>query len=60
MDQGQPDWNGLLAWSTKYHDGTKPSEVTMMTKEERDWLAAAMKAHTFSDTDKLKDCIEWI
>lgn len=58
--QGQPDWNGLLAWSTKYHDGTKPSEVQPMTKDDRDWLEAAMKQYTFSDTDKLKETVDWM
>ena len=50
----QPDWNGLLAWSSKYHDGTKPSEVQMMSEEDKKWLEEAMKQYTFSDTDKLK------
>lgn len=58
--QGQPDWNGLLAWSTKYHDGTKPSEVQPMSKDDRDWLEAAMKQYTFSDTDKLKETVDWM
>jgi len=35
-------WPGLLAWSTKYHDGTKPSEFRMMTDEDRDFLQKAM------------------
>ena len=60
MQGQQPDWNGLLAWSTKYHDGTKASDVQPMSKDDRDWLEAAMKEYTFSDTDKLRDCVEWI
>lgn len=47
------DWQGLLNWSTKYHDGTRPSNVQPMTQEDRQWLEAAMKDYTFSDTDKL-------
>jgi len=49
------DWSGLLNWSTKYHDGTKDSDVEQMTKEDKEWLEAAMKEYTFSDTDKLGD-----
>ena len=34
-----------------------------MSKEDRDWLEAAMKAHTFNDTDRLTELInklkEW-
>mmetsp|Transcript_4645 Transcript_4645/g.5910 ORF Transcript_4645/g.5910 Transcript_4645/m.5910 type:complete len:136 (+) Transcript_4645:68-475(+) len=37
------NWPGLLAWSTKYHDGTKPSEFKMMTQEDREFLEKAMK-----------------
>ena len=50
----QPDWSGLLAWSSKYHDGTKPSEFGPMSQEDRKWLETAMKEYTFNDTDKLK------
>lgn len=28
-----------------------------MSKEDREWLEAAMKAHTFSDTDRLTELI---
>lgn len=37
------DWPGLLAWSTKYHDGTKPSEFRQMTDADRDFLEKAME-----------------
>ena len=56
--QKQPDWNGLLAWSTKYHDGTKPSEFQAMSDEDKKWLENAMKEYTFNDTDKLKTICE--
>jgi Zn-dependent M16 (insulinase) family peptidase len=29
-----------------------------MTKEERDWLEAAMKQYTFNDTDRMKELLE--
>jgi len=51
------DWNGLYKWSMEYQDGTKPSEFKMMSKEDREWLVAAMKAHTFSETDRLTELV---
>eukprot|EP00930_Biecheleria_cincta_P006404 TRINITY_DN107405_c0_g1_i1.p1 TRINITY_DN107405_c0_g1~~TRINITY_DN107405_c0_g1_i1.p1 ORF type:complete len:317 (-),score=61.75 TRINITY_DN107405_c0_g1_i1:47-946(-) len=38
------NWPGLLAWSTKYHDGTKPSEFKVMSGEDRAFLEKAMEA----------------
>jgi len=29
-----------------------------MSKEDREWLEAAMKAHTFNDTDRLTELIK--
>mmetsp|Transcript_13414 Transcript_13414/g.42162 ORF Transcript_13414/g.42162 Transcript_13414/m.42162 type:complete len:309 (-) Transcript_13414:99-1025(-) len=37
------NWPGLLAWSTKYHDGTKPSKFKPMTDEDREFLERAME-----------------
>lgn len=36
-------WPGLLAWSTKYHDGTAPSNFKQMTEEDRRFLEKAME-----------------
>jgi len=52
------DWQGLLNWSTKYHDGTAPSDVQPMSEEDREWLQQAMKQYTYDDTDKLKEICE--
>lgn len=54
------DWQGLLKWSLSLskEDHTAPSQFKAMTKEERDWLEAAMKQYTFSDTDRMKELIE--
>jgi len=51
------DWNGLFKWSMNHNDGTKPSQFKPMSKEDRDWLEAAMKAYTFNDTDRLTELI---
>mmetsp|Transcript_71683 Transcript_71683/g.134056 ORF Transcript_71683/g.134056 Transcript_71683/m.134056 type:complete len:254 (+) Transcript_71683:69-830(+) len=37
------NWPGLLAWSTKYHDGTKPSEFKQMSEEDKEFLEKAME-----------------
>jgi hypothetical protein len=37
------NWPGLLQWSTKYHDGTSPSEFKMMTDEDRAFIHKAME-----------------
>lgn len=37
------DWPGLLAWSTKYHDGTAPSQFNVMSDEDREFLTKALE-----------------
>lgn len=37
------NWPGLLAWSTKYHDGTAPSQFKQMSDEDRAFLEKAME-----------------
>ncbi|CAD7958623.1 unnamed protein product [Amoebophrya sp. A120] len=37
------DWPGLLAWSTKYHDGTAPSKFGLMSDEDKAFLQKAME-----------------
>jgi len=52
------DWNGLFKWSMQQNDGTKPSNFKQMSPEDAKWLEEAMKQHTFSDTDRLKEIID--
>mmetsp|Transcript_47478 Transcript_47478/g.111035 ORF Transcript_47478/g.111035 Transcript_47478/m.111035 type:complete len:300 (+) Transcript_47478:38-937(+) len=37
------NWPGLLAWSTKYHDGTAPSQFKQLSEEDRAFLEKAME-----------------
>jgi hypothetical protein len=37
-----PNWTGLLGWSTRYHDGTAPSQFGPMDPERRAWLEKAL------------------
>lgn len=43
-------WPGLLSWSTKYHDGTKPSEFQEMSQENKDFLTKALE-EAFSNVE---------
>lgn len=52
------DWNGLFKWSMNYQDGTSPTEFKEMSKEDREWLEAALKQYTFNDTDRMKEIAE--
>lgn len=52
------DWNGLYKWSMEHHDGTRQSNFKAMSKEDRDWLEAAMKQYTFNDTDRLTQLVK--
>jgi len=51
------DWSGLYKWSMAHHDGTKPSNFTLMAPEDRKWLEDAMKQYTFNDSDRQRECI---
>lgn len=44
------NWPGLMAWSTKYHDGTAPSQFSVMSQEDKDFIAGAM-AEAFKDIE---------
>jgi hypothetical protein len=37
------NWPGLMAWSTKYHDGTAPSQFKVLSGEDRAFLERAME-----------------
>ena len=52
------DWQGLFNWSVQYHDGTAPSNFSPMADEDKKWLEEAMKTHTFSDVDRMKEICE--
>eukprot|EP00429_Kryptoperidinium_foliaceum_P092184 CAMPEP_0176193020 /NCGR_PEP_ID=MMETSP0121_2-20121125/5271_1 /TAXON_ID=160619 /ORGANISM="Kryptoperidinium foliaceum, Strain CCMP 1326" /LENGTH=304 /DNA_ID=CAMNT_0017531725 /DNA_START=86 /DNA_END=1000 /DNA_ORIENTATION=+ len=57
------NWPGLLAWSTKYHDGTAPSQFKQMTEEDRKFLEHAMEqafGHIEDPNKVLLECIEKI
>eukprot|EP00391_Amoebophrya_sp_Ameob2_P008115 CAMPEP_0178990352 /NCGR_PEP_ID=MMETSP0795-20121207/4892_1 /TAXON_ID=88552 /ORGANISM="Amoebophrya sp., Strain Ameob2" /LENGTH=348 /DNA_ID=CAMNT_0020681875 /DNA_START=137 /DNA_END=1183 /DNA_ORIENTATION=+ len=40
----QLNWPGLLAWSTKYHDGTAPSKFNQMSEADKAFLEQAMES----------------
>jgi len=52
------DWPGLLAWSTKYHDGTSPSEFKQMSDEDKRFLEKAMEIAMSQIEDPNKVLVE--
>ena len=38
------NWPGLLAWSTKYYDGTTPSQLGPMSEERKQFLMNALES----------------
>lgn len=51
------NWPGLLAWSTKYHDGTAASEFHEMTAEDKEFLTNAMES-AFSHIEDLNKTLQ--
>lgn len=56
------DWKGLLNWSLKYQDGTKPSNLKPMSKEDREFIEKAFEEVVLNEMkeiwkvlDKLKE-----
>lgn len=56
MQNNQIDWSGLFNWSMNYNDGTAPTrpDLQPMSKEDKEWMEAAMKEYTFNDADRIK------
>lgn len=51
------NWPGLLHWSTKYHDGTGPSNFQVMSDEDKAFLTQAMET-VFSQIENLNQTLE--
>ncbi|CAI2371665.1 unnamed protein product [Moneuplotes crassus] len=58
MSNNGIDWAGLFNWSAKYNDGTKKTNFSPMTKEEREWLEKAMKEYTYNEADRMQEIIK--
>jgi len=43
------DWKGLLNWTLKYQDGTKPSDFKEMSAEDAKWLEEAFNSVSFNE-----------
>ena len=43
IDYYRMDWTGLLAWSTKYHDGTHSTEIQPLSEERKEFLKKALE-----------------
>lgn len=53
----QLDWPGLLAWSTKYHDGTAPSQFNQMGEADKAFLEQAME-QAFSQIEDMNKVLD--
>lgn len=52
------DWPGLLKWSLNYNDNLKPTEIPMLTEEQRQFLEEAFQAACFQEVHRMKDIIK--
>ena len=53
-DNPQWAWLGLLKWSLSYSDGTRPSNVQMMSSEDRAFLEEVMKEGIIDEAERMK------
>lgn len=51
------EWKGLFEWSSKYIDGTKPSNFTPLAKKDKEWLEKVMKEYTYDEADRMSQII---
>jgi hypothetical protein len=55
------DWNGLINWSSKYHDPTaKPSDFKPMNVDDQKWLTEALMEYSFNEIDVMQDLMSKI
>merc|ERR1712137_282866 len=53
------DWPGLLKWSLKNQDGTKPTEQNlMMTDDDKKWLSEALQEYTFDEVKEMQKILD--
>ena len=54
------DWNGVMKWSTKYHDPSMAGKHTFapLTEEKKKFLEAVMEDYSFRDIKKIQAKIE--
>lgn len=53
-----PQWLGLLRWSLNHQDGTKPSEYSQMSEENRKWLEQALKEGVRDDVQRMGEIMQ--
>jgi hsp70-interacting protein len=58
---GEPwAWLGLLKWSLQYSDGTRPSDLTPMSVEDRAFLERVMKDGIIDENERMKDILKQV
>ena len=51
-------WLGLLKWTLSYSDGTKPSDLTPMSDEDKAFLEQVMKDGIIDENERMKFILE--
>lgn len=51
-------WLGLLKWSLSYTDGTKPSDMTAMSEEDKKFLEEVMRDGILDENERMKVILE--
>ena len=50
-------WTGLLNWSTKYHDGTYPSQ-SQLSDDEKKWLSEALAQLVVDESKRVVELVD--
>lgn len=54
---GSPNWLGLLQWSLAHQDGTAPTNVDMITEENREWLEGVLREGVIDEPKRIGDVV---
>lgn len=54
------DWKGLLEWTLKYNDGTKPSEFKPLSEEDRKFIEDAFESVTINEMKEIWKILDMI
>ena len=47
-------WLGLMRWSMNYSDGTRPTDLKPMSKEDKEWLEQVMRECVIDEVERMK------
>lgn len=53
-------WLGLLKWSLTYSDGTRPTDLSPMSKEDREFLEKVMREGIIDENERMKVILQQV